>query len=200
MSGFDDDDDDDDSLEEDGGSFADNDDSFDDGGPNDEDEGQEGNFRDVDNTFSTPQSQPAQHANRLTNQAEEDAEYETPKPNALQRAKAGDGVLVAKWFSTDAGDFKVAWAIDNKLVESWRTPSAAEFEKFKAQGKWLKGGVRKVGEVATVAAAPAGIKGFFVKHKKKILVGTGLLAAAGGGWWLYKKYKAEADGSVEDSR
>ncbi len=199
------DDDTDDTYEddEDGGSFADNDDSFTGGGPDDEDEGPEGTFRDVENTFSTPQSRPAQHANRLTDQAAEDRQYETPHRTALQRVKDGEGTLVAKWFSSDASTgMKVAWSIDGKLLEKWRTPTQAEFEKFKAQGRWLKGGVKQAvaGADAEVPATPTGFKGFLGKHKKKIFVVGGLIAAAGGAYWIYRQYWDEADGDVEDSR
>jgi len=184
---------------EDGGSFADNDNVFTNGGPDDPDEGAEGVFREDASVFSTPQSRPEPHQNRLTNQAEEDAQYQVPKPTALQRAKQ-EGTLVAKWNSKNPADFSVAWTVDGKRVEAWRAPTRGEFEKFKQRGRWLKGGVKQgVGDVAT-ADASVDAQTFWQKNKTKIIGGVAIVGGGLGLWWLWKKYWAEADGDVVESR
>lgn len=168
-------------------------------GIDDADEGEEGVFRDAPSTFSSPKTPPVAHANPLTNAAQEAAQYMTPKPTALELAKSGKGQLVAKWMSKRPGDFRVAWSMDGKLVEAWRHPTREEFEAFKERGKWLKGGVRQVGEAPASADAVVE-QTFWQKHKKKVGWGAVLLALAGGSYWAYKKYWAEADGTVEDTK
>lgn len=203
MAGLEEEDDDDSFADddEDGGSFADNDDIFD-AGIEDDTEGNEGSFREKAHVFATPRTAPEPHSNRLTTQAAEDAQYETPKPTALEAAKK-DGVLVAKWMSNNPGDFRVAWSINNKLVEAWRAPTQREFELFKEKGRWLKGGLKQsqspaaTGKVAGVDAADT--QTFWQKHKKKILGIGAALAVVGGGYVAYKKWWAE-DGDVEDTR
>lgn len=204
MSGFDSDDIDDDDAAfdddiEDGGSFAENNNVFE-NGVADAEEGPEGVFREDKSVFSTPRSAPEPHTNRLTTQAAEDYEYQVPKVPALQRAKES-GVLVAKWMSTNPGDFRVAWSVDGKLVEAWRSPTRGEFEQFKNKGRWLKGGMKQpVAGTTADAAVDAQPASFWQRNKKKIFVAGGVLAAGGAAWYLWKKYWAEADGEVENTR
>lgn len=197
MGRFDDDDNFDDD-DEDGGTFADSDDIFEDGIA-DAEEGPEGSFRDDTSVFSTPQSSPEPHSNPLTTKEQEIQQYETPK-NALERAR-DKGVLVGKWMSSRPGDFMVAWTLKGKRVEAWRAPTRAEFDKFKARGRFVKGGLKQsVGADVTIDAQ-TGFGGFWQKHKKKVLWGGGVAAVLGGGYWLFQHWNELFGGEeVEDGR
>lgn len=189
----------------DDGIFDDSDDIF-----GDDDGANEGIFTDNESIFDTPTSPKVDHSNPLTTKQEEQQQYETPHKPALREganhpptATTSGGVtritapdhnrkqLVAKFDA--AGRPMVARAVDGKLIEPFRIPTKAEFDKVRDQGRIVKGGVTPaapVGEAAPQGMAPS---------TKMLLWGGALVVAAGAGWWWWKRYRADADASQQDA-
>ncbi len=188
----------------DNGIFDDNDDIFDDDAGDDE-----GIFTDKESIFDTPTSPKVDHHNPLTTKQEEQQQYETPHKPALrdgankppQAVTSGNVTrivapdhnrkqLVAKFDA--AGRPAVARAVDGKLIESFRAPTKAEFDKLRVQGRIVKGGVTPA---APVGEQPQGMS----STTKMLLWGGALAVAAGAGYWWWKRYRADADASRQDA-
>lgn len=147
----------------------------------DEDEGDdEGIFEDSESSFDSAHSNPVDHKNALITKEEERADQEP----AVRRQ------LVAR-FDNNGMPHAVARHANGKQLERWRRPTAAEVAKLAAKGRIVKGGIGEVTEQN--AAQPAGFP-----WKKLALYGGGLAVAGLGGWWLWKKYRSDADATSED--
>jgi hypothetical protein len=188
----------------DDGIFDDNDDIF------DSDDGDEGIFNDKESIFDTPTSPKVDHHNPLTTKQEEQQQYETPHKPALREGAnsppraitSSTGVtriaspsdrqqLVAKFDA--AGRPAVARAVNGKLIEPFRHPTKAEFDKLRTQGRIVKGGVTPAASVGEAPAAGAS------STKKMLLWGGVLAVAAGAGWWWWKRYRADTDASTQEA-
>lgn len=151
-------------------------------------EGQEGSFRDDKSTFANASGRGEDHRNPYTTMAQEIERWQVPDGKKVQPKRN----LVAKWPKDGSSDIpQVAYCAGGKMLEAWRAPTAAELDALRKRGRIVKGGI--VGETA-LATAPS------FPWKKAIAITAGVGVVGFGGWWLYKRYRDEADGEVRVSR
>jgi len=160
---------------------------------NEDDEDQEGSFRDKQSSFDTAHNAPEDHRNPLTTRLQEEEQWETPHDKAPVISKQ----LVVR-FDANSRPF-VAKHENGKAIERYRPPTQAEHEKIRTKAKLVRGGV---GEV-TPAAAVSSPGLFGVPWTKLALYGGGAAVVGLGGWWLWKNHKrkngdADADVDVVD--
>jgi hypothetical protein len=170
------------------GIFDDDGDIFDDDGDFDTDD--EGIFADKTSIFSTPQTPSEDHRNPITTRSQEIARYERPVEElAPVRARAQ---LVAKF---DANGLPwVCRHLNGKPIEKFRKPTREEFEKLKAQGRIVKGGI---GQVPAKGEAGAPPPNKFSRILKLLLL-TGVVGAGGyAAYRIYRNRKIEEEAEID---
>lgn len=165
------------------GSFDDNEDIFDE---------PSSVFEDRQSIFATPKTEPVDSSNPLTTKEEEEDKYEKPHDIALPRKR-----LVARFDAQ--GRPSVAIFRGDKPLEDFRVPTAEEVQSLRLKGKLIRGGMGAVSTVDDGALAPAAKPAPATVSVKKVVVGgVVLVGAAAAAWWLWKRYRDEADGEAED--
>lgn len=175
------------------GIFGDDEDIFDDEGEFDTDD--EGIFADKTSIFSTPKTPSEDHRNPITTRSQELTRYERPiEESAPARARAQ---LVAKF---DANGLPwVCRHLDGKPVEKFRKPTRDEFEKLKAQGRIVKGGIGQMpAKAGETAAAPSTFRSKYGRALKWLLLAGTLGAGSYMAYRLYRNRQIEAQAEIDE--